>query len=93
MMKQLFPSLGLVVALSVSAGGILDAAAADDNRPADCGAVANVTGGRCLVERAVSDSGPAYDAQGNLVDRYGNVVAVPASAQNARQVFVSEPRL
>ena len=50
---------------------------------------------RCaLVEPA---SGPrmlsdheSYDAQGNLLDRHGDVIAVPEGRARAREVFASE---
>jgi hypothetical protein len=57
-------------------------------------------GGRCaLVEPAagqvLSDhgmmAGEAYDAQGNPVDRHGDVIAVPAGrASQAREVFARD---
>jgi hypothetical protein len=64
---------------------------------------------RCLATtpqttdyRLVSDHGGAvgepYDGQGNLIDRHGNIVAVPVDRaaageqpQQVREVFVSEP--
>jgi len=48
-----------------------------------------------IVYGSMSDHGPGYDAQGNVVDRHGYVVAVPEGRdgmQGAREVFVSEPR-
>jgi hypothetical protein len=58
---------------------------------------------RCLLEtsgasaeRVLSDHGFPYDAQGNLLDRHGNILAVPegrhgAGPWQAREVFVREP--
>jgi hypothetical protein len=48
-----------------------------------------------IVYGSMSDHGPGYDAQGNPIDRPGNIVAVPAGragTQQVREVFVSEPR-
>jgi hypothetical protein len=48
-----------------------------------------------IVYGSMSDHGPEYDAQGNSVDRHGNIIAVPAGRADSRQVrevFVSEPR-
>jgi hypothetical protein len=58
-----------------------------------CGAVA--ASGRCLAvpppDRLMSDHGPAYDVQGNPVDRYGYVLAVPEN-RGIREVFVTFER-
>ena len=48
---------------------------------------------RCaLVEprQILSDHAPTYDAQGNPLDRNGDVIAVPARGTQAREVFASE---
>jgi hypothetical protein len=45
------------------------------------------------VYGAMSDHGPEYDAQGNSVDRHGDIIAVPAgrtASGQVREVFVSE---
>ena len=51
--------------------------------------------GRCLAvpppDRLMADHGGGYDVQGNPVDRYGNVIAVPES-RGYREVFVSLER-
>ncbi|WP_422003155.1 hypothetical protein [Reyranella sp.] len=36
-------------------------------------------------------AGAPYDIDGNLVDRHGNIVAVPAAAGRPQEVFVLEP--
>ena len=43
------------------------------------------------AEPPASDFGPSYDAQGNPVDRQGNVIAVSQDRSgSARQVFASD---
>ena len=83
------------------AGSLLAAqpAAALDPIGSDCGRQ-----DRCLalpptIEGPLSDHGGFYDPQGNPVDRWGNVIAVPSSAVRAgdspraiREVFVSDTR-
>lgn len=49
---------------------------------------------RCVVADHGMAAGERYDAQGNPVDRLGNIVATPASdgrAIRAREVFTAEP--
>lgn len=58
--------------------------------------VASVTVPETVVHGTLSDHGMAvgerYDAQGNPVDRQGNIVAVPAGRSGSgREVFVQEP--
>lgn len=36
-------------------------------------------------------AGAPYDVDGNLVDRHGNIVAVPAAADRPQEVFVLDP--
>lgn len=48
---------------------------------------------RCaLVEprQILSDHGATYDAQGNPLDRNGDVIAAPGRGTQAREVFASE---
>ena len=43
------------------------------------------------AEPTASDFGPSYDAEGNPVDRHGNVIAVSQDRPgSARQVFASD---
>ena len=58
--------------------------------------MASVTVPETIVYGTLSDHGAAvgdrYDAQGNPVDRQGNIVAVPTGRSGAvREVFVQEP--
>ncbi len=58
--------------------------------------MASVTVPETTVYGTLSDHGAAvgerYDAQGNPVDRQGNVIAVPAGRSGPnREVFVQEP--
>jgi hypothetical protein len=58
--------------------------------------MASVTVPETVVHGTLSDHGRAvgerYDAQGNPVDRQGNIVAVPAGRSgSSREVFVQEP--
>ncbi|HZB55664.1 MAG TPA: hypothetical protein VE527_18655 [Reyranella sp.] len=58
--------------------------------------MASVTVPETTVYGTLSDHGAAvgerYDAQGNPVDRQGNVIAVPAGRSgSSREVFVQEP--
>jgi hypothetical protein len=46
---------------------------------------------RLLSDHGMTAAEP-YDAQGNPVDRDGNVVAVPGGRTQHREVFASEPR-
>jgi hypothetical protein len=53
---------------------------------------AEMTTPETVVYGTLSDHGMAYDAQGNPVDRHGNIVAVPAARSGSgREVFVQEP--
>lgn len=50
--------------------------------------------GRCLAvppNRVLADHGAAYDPQGNPVDRYGYVIALPET-RGAREIFVTLDR-
>jgi len=58
--------------------------------------VASMTVPETVVYGTLSDHGKAvgerYDAQGNPVDRQGNIVAVPTGRSGStREVFVQEP--
>jgi hypothetical protein len=58
--------------------------------------MASVTVPETIVYGTLPDHGAAvgerYDAQGNPVDRQGNIVAVPAERSGSnREVFVQEP--
>jgi hypothetical protein len=58
--------------------------------------VASVTVPETVVHGTLSDHGRAvgerYDAQGNPIDRQGNIVAVPTGRSGSiREVFVQEP--
>src|SRR5215468_4391760 len=63
--------------------------------PDRCVATKPETVPETIVYGTMSDHGPGYDAQGNPVDRHGNIVAVPkgrpASGQ-VREVFIGESR-
>jgi hypothetical protein len=91
--RSLF-SLCFVVA---SAAMPVDRSSAGDVRASQC---SRAPADRCLmtspetiVYGSMSDHGPGYDAQGNVVDRHGNVVAVPGNrGGEVREVFVREPR-
>jgi len=50
---------------------------------------------RCAAvePQMMSDHAAPYDAQGNLVDRQGNVVAAPSGRTQYREVFASERSL
>jgi hypothetical protein len=72
------------------------------SRAEACGKVQTARADRCMpiapetvVYGAMSDHGPEYDAQGNSVDRRGDIIAVPAgrsASRQVREVFVSDPR-
>ena len=58
--------------------------------------MASVTVPETIVYGTLSDHGAAvgerYDAQGNPIDRQGNIVAVPTGRSGSvREVFVQEP--
>jgi hypothetical protein len=58
--------------------------------------MASVTVPETIVYGTLSDHGAAvgerYDAQGNSVDRQGNIIAVPTGRSGSvREVFVQEP--
>jgi hypothetical protein len=58
--------------------------------------MASVTVPETIVYGTLSDHGAAvgerYDAQGNPLDRHGNIIAVPAGRSGSvREVFVQEP--
>ena len=91
MIQRSFLAVCLLVASSMTGAQALD-------RSCDKGHSARAD--RCMpiapqttVYGAMSDHGPEYDAQGNSVDRHGDIIAVPvgrtASGQ-VREVFVSE---
>lgn len=66
---------------------------ATTGRPDACAAV--TASGHCLAvpppDRLMADHGGGYDVQGNAVDRYGNVIAVPES-RGIREVFATLDR-
>jgi len=87
----------LLVASSMTGAQALDRAMTSASRACDNAQKARAD--RCMpiapetiVFGSMSDHGPDYDAQGNPVDRHGNIIAVPASSRQVREVFVSEPR-
>ena len=63
-----------------------------------CAQLQKAAADRCLamapetvVYGAMSDHGSNYDAQGNPIDRHGNVIAVQSNRAGEREVFVYEP--
>ena len=54
--------------------------------------MASMTAPETVVYGTLSDHGERYDAQGNPIDRQGNVIAVPAGRSGSnREVFVLDP--
>lgn len=47
-----------------------------------------VQGSEAMADHG-ADAGDAYDLQGNPVDRYDNVVAVPGGREKPREVFAT----
>jgi hypothetical protein len=87
------PALSLDEAIAVPAKKASGHMKVTPAKPDACAAVA--ASGRCLAvpppDRLMADHGGGYDVQGNPVDRYGNVIAVPES-RGYREVFVSLDR-
>jgi hypothetical protein len=102
MIIRLFLSACLLVASSMTGAQALDRAMTSAGRADACDKVERVRADRCMptapetiVYGSVSDHGPDYDAQGNPVDRRGDIIAVPAgraASGQLREVFVSESR-
>jgi hypothetical protein len=102
MIKQSFLAVCLLLASSMTGAQALDHAMNSANRAGACDKTERTGTDRCMpvapettVYGAMSDHGPGYDAQGNPVDRHGDIIAVPAGRATpgqVREVFVSEPR-
>ena len=103
MITRSFFAVCLLVAGSTTASQGFDRSTVNATLADACGKVRKAAADRCLVAAipdtmargSVSDHGPDYDAQGNPLDRHGNIVAVPAGwagSREAREVFVSDPR-
>lgn len=86
----------LVVAVPANAGdrSFTNASAAAREVDGCMRAEAGQPADRCVLVEArqvLSDHGASYDAQGNPLDRNGDIIAVPASrASQSREVFASE---
>jgi hypothetical protein len=94
---QAFVILGLLSATGAAHGW--DRSPAGAGKASSCVQAPRAAVDRCVatapqtvVYGTLADHGPDYDARGNPLDRYGNVVAVPAGRSGAaREVFAEEP--
>jgi hypothetical protein len=101
----MLPRASLTAFLILGVLSLASAAQAFDRTCTEKQGVQKQDAGRCVATMAVpetvvygtlSDDGMAvgerYDAQGNPVDRQGNIIAVPAGrAGSSREVFAQEP--
>ena len=72
----------------------------NDRERSSCAQLPKAAADRCMatapetvVYGAMSDHGSSYDAQGNAIDRQGNIVATPSNRSGDREVFAYEPGL
>jgi hypothetical protein len=94
---QAFVILGLLSATGAAHGW--DRSRASAGNASSCAQVPKAAVDRCVatapqtvVYGTLADHGSDFDAQGNPLDRYGNVVAVPAGRSGTgREVFAEEP--